>query len=63
MSKREPKYPSWKYDWKNKTCWPFKGDVDDPEYLKSRSELFEENGHGWWWGQKKVEETKEEVKE
>ena len=60
MKKRElkpKKYLSSTYDWKNKkTSWPFKGDVDDPEYLKARSKLFQENGNGWWWGQKKPEE-------
>jgi hypothetical protein len=52
--------PSSFYDWRNKTSsWPFKGDVDDPAYLKARSKLFQENGNGWWWGQKKIDEEEE----
>ena len=37
-------------DWRAwKKGWQYKGDVDDPEYLKARSKLFKENGNGWWW--------------
>ena len=39
-------------DWRAwKKGWQYKGDVDDPEYLKDRSKLFKENGNGWWWTQ------------
>ena len=38
-------------DWKDyRRGWSFKGDVGDPEYEKSRSNLFRMNGNGWWWG-------------
>ena len=38
------------YDWKTfaKREWPYKGDLNDPRYIKDRNELFEENGNGWW---------------
>lgn len=37
------------YDWKNKKKrWKYKGDIDDPEYMKDRSSFFKENGNGWW---------------
>jgi hypothetical protein len=66
MKKRGPKpkkYTSADYDWRNKTTgWPFKGGVNDPEYLKARSKLFQENGNGWWWGQKEVDYDKMEEK-
>ena len=29
--------------------WKYRGDVNDPEYLKDRDKLFKENGNGWWW--------------
>jgi len=39
-------------DWKQwKMGWPYRGDVKDPVYLMERSELFKENGNGWWWYQ------------
>ncbi len=39
-------------DWQGwKQGWPYKGDIDDMEYLKDRAETFMENGNGWWWGQ------------
>ena len=46
----------WEYynsdDWKQwKMGWPYKGDIEDPVYLMERSELFKENGNGWWWYQ------------
>ena len=44
--------PSKDYDWQVnifKRGWPYKGDIDDPKYLKERSELFIEGGNGWWW--------------
>ena len=44
--------PSKDYDWQVnilKRGWPYKGDIDDPKYLKERSELFVEGGNGWWW--------------
>tara|TARA_Y100000593_G_C4323006_1_gene344950 strand:- start:10012 stop:10173 length:162 start_codon:yes stop_codon:yes gene_type:complete len=49
------------YDWKNKPSgWPFKGDApNDPDYIKERNKLFNENGNGWWWGQKAVEEKED----
>mgnify|MGYP003145898621 CR=1 FL=1 len=31
--------------------FPYKGDIDDPEYLKDRAAVFAENGNGWWWFQ------------
>ena len=39
-----------KYDWKTSynKGWPYKGDVNNPKYIKDRSKLFEENGNGWW---------------
>jgi len=37
------------YDWKNKKRWKYKGDINDPEYIKDRSSFFQENGNGWWW--------------
>ena len=37
-------------DWQDwKKGWQYKGDVDDPQYLKDRDKLFKENGNGWWW--------------
>ena len=37
-------------DWRAwKKGWKYKGDTDDPQYLKDRSKLFKENGNGWWW--------------
>ena len=37
-------------DWQDwKKGWQYKGDIDDPQYLKDRSKLFKENGNGWWW--------------
>ena len=44
--------PSKDYDWQSnisKRGWPYKGDIDDPKYLKERSELFVEGGNGWSW--------------
>ena len=38
------------FDWQDwKKGWQYKGDTDDPQYLKDRSKLFKENGNGWWW--------------
>jgi|TARA_R100001530_G_scaffold550_1_gene900 hypothetical protein len=31
--------------------WPYKGDIDDPQYIKDRNAVFQENGNGWWWFQ------------
>tara|TARA_R110000737_G_C14446547_1_gene462409 strand:- start:636 stop:809 length:174 start_codon:yes stop_codon:yes gene_type:complete len=46
------KRPLNKDDWKQwRKGWPYDGDVDDPIYLKERSELFNEAGNGWWWRQ------------
>ena len=37
-------------DWQDwKKGWQYKGDIDDPQYLKDRDKLFKENGNGWWW--------------
>jgi hypothetical protein len=37
------------HDWRNwNQGWQYKGDVDDKEYLKDRSKLFDLNGNGWW---------------
>ena len=38
------------YDWKTFATreWPYKGDLNDPKYIKDRNKLFEENGNGWW---------------
>ena len=37
-------------DWQDWTKgWQYKGDIDDPQYLKDRDKLFKENGNGWWW--------------
>jgi len=37
-------------DWKQwKMGWPYRGDVEDPVYIMERSELFKENGNGWWY--------------
>ena len=37
-------------DWRGwKKGWRYKGDIDDPQYLKDRDKLFKENGNGWWW--------------
>lgn len=37
------------HDWRNwQEGWQYKGDVDDAEYLKDRSELFALSGNGWW---------------
>ena len=44
--------PSKDYDWRSNIKsrgWPYKGDIDDPKYLKERSELFAKSGNGWWW--------------
>ena len=45
------------FDWKQypKRNWPYKGDIEDPEYLKDRAELFHDTKNilapfnGWWW--------------
>jgi hypothetical protein len=45
------------YDWQNKKEWQYKGGnnpLKDPKYIKDRNELFNLNGHGWWWGWKLV---------
>jgi hypothetical protein len=37
-------------DWRDwSSGWRYKGDTDDPQYLKDRSKFFKENGNGWWW--------------
>ena len=37
-------------DWRGWTKgWKYRGDVNDPEYLKDRDKLFKENGNGRWW--------------
>jgi len=39
-------------DWKDwESGWKYKGGIRDPQYLKDRKKLFEENGNGWWWYQ------------
>jgi len=39
-------------DWKKwESGWKYKGGIRDPQYLKDRKKLFEENGNGWWWYQ------------
>lgn len=43
---KKRKNDEWRY-WKK--GWTYQGDIDDPVYLKDRSELFEENGNGWWY--------------
>ena len=43
-----PKSVDWKV-WKG--GWKYKGDIDDPQYLKDRDKLFKENGNGWWYTQ------------
>lgn len=47
------------YDWKTnklKREWPYKGDApDDPEYIKDKKKLFNENGNGWWIKPDRVE--------
>lgn len=36
-------------DWRNQpTGWPYKEDIEDPEYIEDRRNLFNENGNGWW---------------
>jgi len=43
-------------DWKNypEKKWIYEGDIEDPNYLKDRSELFSSSGddlapfNGWW---------------
>ena len=50
MAKKE--HRSKHYDWRSnikKRGWPYTGDVGDSKYEKDRSELFAENGNGWWW--------------
>jgi len=40
------------YDWRTtaaKRGWPYKEDAPfDTQWLKDRSETFQENGNGWW---------------
>ena len=37
-------------DWKNWTIgFPYSDDIDDPDYIRDRLELFRTNGNGWWW--------------
>ena len=37
-------------DWKNWTIgFPYYDDIDDPDYIRDRLELFRTNGNGWWW--------------
>ena len=37
-------------DWKNWTIgFPYYDDIDDPDYIRDRLELFRANGNGWWW--------------
>ncbi len=37
-------------DWKNWTIgFPYCDDIDDPDYIRDRLELFRTNGNGWWW--------------
>jgi RNase P subunit RPR2 len=34
-----------------KSGFPYAKDpLKDKKYLKDRTELFKENGYGWWWG-------------
>ena len=38
------------YSWEvQKRGWPYRGDVNDAEYLRDRQETFNNNGNGWWW--------------
>ena len=46
-----------RYDWTKVKDWkyPYKdyglyGCLNDPKYIKNKSELFNINGNGWWWG-------------
>ena len=39
-------------DWQGgKKGWPYKGDIEDADYLSDRKSLFDYHGNGWWWGQ------------
>jgi hypothetical protein len=42
------KHPSYIYDWKNRKSFPYAG-INDPKYIRDRSELFKRTGNGWWW--------------
>ena len=38
------------YRWQvQKRGWPYRGDINDAEYLKDRQKTFNNNGNGWWW--------------
>ncbi len=38
------------YRWKvQKRGWPYRGDINDAEYLSDRQKTFNNNGNGWWW--------------
>ena len=45
-SKKENVQLPWR---QQKSGYPYKG-LNDPEYIKSRDEVFAKNGNGWWWG-------------
>jgi hypothetical protein len=39
------------YDWKRlkrSGNWEYMGDIEDPRYMKERTEYFEKSGNGWW---------------
>ena len=37
------------YDWKRqRSGWPYGGDIDDAKYLEDRRNTFNNNGNGWW---------------
>ena len=52
------------YDWRNKKEWKYKGGKNplaDPQYVKDRNKLFNENGNGWWWNWHLVEPNKRPI--